>query len=138
MTIENSLEKFGFVCDEIKGTSMNPLLKQGRDKVYIEKYTSGAKVGDVLLYKRQSGELVLHRLVKILPSGYVFCGDNHLLLEYGVQDSDVLGICTGYYKNGKFKKLKGFRYSLYLSFWGNNRFLRRIFLKFKSVFKKSK
>ena len=135
MTIEQALSKFGFICEEIKGTSMNPLFKAGRDKVYIEKYNGGAKVGDILLYKRQSGELVLHRLVKILPSSYVLCGDNHLILEYGVTDSDVLGICTGYYKNGKYKNLKTLSYKLYLAFWGRNRFLRRIFLKIKSLFK---
>lgn len=133
MNLEEAILKFGFVCDEIKGTSMNPLFVEGRDKVYIEKYNGNLKVGDIALYRRDGGELVLHRLVKIVSGNYVFCGDNHTILEYGIKDSNILGVCTAYYKNGKFKKLKGFRYRLYILFYAKSAFIKKVRAKLLSI-----
>ena len=48
------------------GTSMLPLLKQGRDFFIVEKVNNRQlKKYDVVLYKRQPDSYVLHRIIKI-------------------------------------------------------------------------
>ena len=146
-SFESALDGEGFVFAEFTGTSMNPLLKQGRDKVLIKKPVKRLKKGDVALYKRKDGSFVLHRVYKVLQSSYVFWGDNHFILEYGVRDENVLGVCTGYYKGEKFISFdKSFKYKIYKSFWCSCvwlrkflNFFRRAFRKFLKIFaKKSK
>ena len=70
---------------------------------------------------------MLHRVIKAKKGVYTFCGDNHFELELGVLHSQVLGVCTGYFKYDKFINLKkSFKYKLYKTFWGKCLFTRRI------------
>ena len=47
-----------------KGTSMNPLLRQGIDSVVIVS-PENLKKNDIALYKRANGQFVMHRIIKI-------------------------------------------------------------------------
>ena len=102
VNLQSVLSQTGCLCTEIKGTSMNPLLYSGKNKVYIERNVSRLKKGDVALYKRDNGEYILHRVMRVLKEGYVFCGDNHFTLEYGITDAHVLGVMKGYYVGDKY------------------------------------
>ena len=66
-SLEQVLIRDGFVVTDFKGTSMNPLFKMGRDRVYIEKPKSRLKKGDIALYNRADGSYILHRVYKVLP-----------------------------------------------------------------------
>jgi len=86
----------------ITGTSMNPLLYQNRDFVKIIKPSLPLKIGDIPLYRRADGAFVLHRVVDIKPNGeYVMCGDNQFILEYGITDSNIIGIAKTLVIDGK-------------------------------------
>lgn len=140
--MDNSIKEIllsqGFVCTPIKGTSMNPMLYQNRDRVVIEKCSKRLKKGDVALFERADGSLILHRVMKVYDYCYTFCGDNHTVFEYGVKDENVLGVLTGYYKKDKFINLqKSFRYKLYLFFYGKNLFVRRIRFLLRRIFAKN-
>ena len=143
-SIEQALEKDGFIFTTFKGTSMNPLLISGRDKVYIEKPNGRLSKGDVALYNRSDGSYILHRVFKVLPNSYVFWGDNHFALEYGITDGDILGVAKGYYKGEKYIDVKkSFRYKLYKAFWCKwvwlrkvLRLPRRVLSKIKRLFSK--
>ena len=135
LSLEEGLLKEGFIITAFKGTSMNPLFIEGRDKVHIVKKTSKLKRGDIALYKRSSGLNVLHRVYKVLPDSYVFWGDNQLVLEYGVKDDNVLGVCVGQYKGEKYIDLeKSFKHKVYKAFWCKWVWLR----KFLNVFRRVK
>ena len=141
-SIEQALEKDGFIFTTFKGTSMNPLLISGRDKVYIEKPNGRLSKGDVALYNRSDGSYILHRVFKVLPSSYVFWGDNHFALEYGITDENILGVAKGYYKGEKYIDFsKSKKYAIYKLFWCSavklRRFLhffRRVWWKLKKLF----
>ncbi len=137
-SIKEILLKEGFVYAPIKGTSMNPMLYENRDRVLIERCVKRLKNGDVALFERADGSFVLHRVMRVYDTHYTFCGDNHSVFEYGVKDENVLGVLTGYYKKDKFINLqKSFKYKLYLFFYGKNLFVRRIRFLLRRIFAKN-
>lgn len=86
----------------ITGTSMNPLLYEGRDFVEIVKPALPLKIGDIPLYRRADGAFVLHRVVEIGDGGeYVMCGDNQFILEYGIRDADIIAVAKTLIIDGK-------------------------------------
>ncbi len=86
----------------ITGTSMNPLLYQNRDFVRIIKPVLPLKLGDIPLYRRDDGTFVLHRVVGIkADGGYIMCGDNQFILEYGITDKNIIGVAKTLVIDGK-------------------------------------
>jgi len=81
---------------------MMPLLRQGKDLFTVRKKgAERCKKGDVVLYRRPPDQYVLHRIVEVRPDDYVILGDNCVAREYGIRDEDILGILTGYTRDGK-------------------------------------
>ena len=84
------------------GISMRPMLKQGRD-LFTVKRTDGERVKkyDVVMYRRPPDKYVLHRVIKVLPDGYVIRGDNCIRREYGITDADILAVLTSFVRRGR-------------------------------------
>ena len=72
-----------------RGTSMMPLLREGLDSVLLVS-PRDVSVNDIVLYKRDDGHFVLHRVVKIKNGEYIMCGDNQYILERGITASHLL------------------------------------------------
>lgn len=99
-----------------RGTSMRPLLRQGRDIVVIKRPQFPLKVGDVPLYKVKSRkELVLHRILKVNGDGsYIIRGDNLFAKEH-VLESQIVGVMKAFYREGKYCDCeKSRKYKLYI------------------------
>ena len=90
-TFEQELERKGNITYTCQGFSMLPLLRQQRDLFTITKKQDRCRKYDVALYKRADGAYVLHRIIQVLPDGYVFLGDNCLNKEYDIREEAVLG-----------------------------------------------
>ena len=71
------------------GTSMLPLIRPGQDSVTLASATS-AKKGDIIFYRRDNGQFVLHRVVKVCKKGYIMCGDNQCVLEKYINNNNIL------------------------------------------------
>lgn len=81
-TINKALQNRQPITIHPQGTSMFPLLKEGRDCVVIAPFENHTPhVNDIILYRRDNGLLVLHRLCKSKKDGYYFVGDNQTELE---------------------------------------------------------
>ena len=74
-TFEEVIEHDGKLIYCNKGDSMMPLIKEGRDLLVIEKVNGRLKKFDVPLYKRDTGQYVLHRIMKVRKWDYVICGE---------------------------------------------------------------
>ncbi|MBQ7822157.1 MAG: S24/S26 family peptidase [Clostridia bacterium] len=83
------------------GTSMLPMLSDGNDSVVLVSVPEKIVRGDVIFYKRENGQFVLHRVVGKRKDGFVLRGDNQIINEYGVGYDTVIAIVTAYIKNGK-------------------------------------
>ena len=101
VSIEEYLNTHGTLTYTNKGVSMLPLLRQGRDLFTVEKKgPERCKVGDVVLF-RHGDDYVLHRVILVGEKSYIILGDNCVNPETGVKDADILGVMTGYVRNGK-------------------------------------
>lgn len=114
---EDVIERDGRLVYTNIGDSMRPLIRQDRDIVIIEKPRGKLKKYDVPLYKRDNGQYVLHRVLKVRDSDYVICGDNRYSKEYGITDCQIIGVLTAVVRGGKEIPVTDFRYRLYVHLW---------------------
>ena len=120
----------------ISGTSMLPLLKQGKSLVWLR--ATGEKQlekGDVVLYKKNDGTLVLHRIIGREKDTYLLLGDHSYNRLERVEEKDIIAIAENFYINGKFIKKTALWYRIYLKIWTGNLKLRRILLAILRLFK---
>ena len=114
----DELEKNGRLIYSNHGTSMMPLIKQGRDLVVIEKAEGRLRKYDVPLYKvGTSHRYVLHRIIKVRGNDYVIRGDNCLNKEYGITDDDILGVLTKVIRKGKELSVESTGFKIYSRVW---------------------
>ena len=114
ISYEEYLDQYGTLTYTNVGVSMLPLLRQGKDLFTVAKKGSErCKVGDVVLYRRPPNQYVLHRVVGVRPDDYVILGDNCVAKEYGIRDEDILGVMTGFVRNGKEHSISEVRYRMY-------------------------
>lgn len=85
----------------ITGNSMSPFLIHGRDTVYLSRLTRPARRGDMLLYQRENGNYVLHRVFKATPESLTMIGDAQTVLEPGIRREQVIAIVTRVERKGK-------------------------------------
>ena len=117
LTFEEIIERDGRLIYTNKGNSMMPLIKEGRDLLVIEKKDGRLKKFDVPLYKRDTGQYVLHRIIKVRQSDYVICGDNRVNMEYGITDRHIIGVLTAVIRNSKELPVSSTKYKLYVRLW---------------------
>ena len=118
------------------GTSMLPLVRQGKDSVILVGKAKELKKGDIIFYRRQSGQLVLHRIVGLSNnSTYILCGDNQAALENGVTDEMIIASVSAIYRGEKRLEKNAFWRRVYEFFWCIMP-LRRILLFIKRAFSK--
>ena len=96
---------------------MAPLIQQGRDLLVIERAQGRLKKYDVPLYRRDSGQYVLHRILKVRKNDYVMCGDNRYKKEFGVSDSQIIGVLTTIIRNGRELSVNDKQYRIYVHLW---------------------
>ncbi len=115
-TIKASIDNGGSVELPITGTSMLPLLVWGRDTVTIKK-CENANRGDIIFYRRDDGHFVLHRVVDKNDNGYVICGDNQVVKEYGICDNHIIAVVTDITRKGKTFSVNKLSYKIYSKLW---------------------
>ena len=63
---------------------------------------SALRRGDVVLYRRENGMLVLHRIYKIGQDGLYLLGDHQTAIEGPVRREQVKGKMTGRVRDGRY------------------------------------
>lgn len=117
VSFEEMLDKSGYLVFTNVGTSMMPLLRQGRDVMEIRrKGDERCRKYDAVLYKVGS-KYILHRIIKVRENDYVIVGDNCYRREYGITDEQILGVLTGIVRGGKHISVDDRAYKLYVHLW---------------------
>lgn len=117
MTFEEVLDKHGSLVFTNVGVSMMPLLRQGRDlMVIVKKGAERCKKYDAVLFKRDNGQYVLHRVLEVRENDYLIVGDNCWQKEY-VREDQILGIMTEVVRDGKKISVDDKNYQRYVHLW---------------------
>lgn len=116
-SFEEEIKKSGRIIYTNVGDSMMPYIKQGRDVLVISEVNGRLNKYDVPLYKRDSGQYVLHRILKVRENDYVICGDNRWNKEYGITDRHIIGILTGVIRDGQEIPVTNRKYCIYVHLW---------------------
>lgn len=101
-----------------KGFSMYPLLVPGRDEVILEKTDpKTARRGDVLLYRRKEGILVLHRVYRHDDTGFYMVGDHQKEIEGPLFEEQIRGKMIAFIRRGRWVSERNLWYVLYSRIW---------------------
>ena len=126
--IREKLDMGGEVRLPATGMSMSPLFRHMRDTVVL-KSSAGEqpKKYDMVLYQRDSGQYVLHRIVGYAGKGYILRGDAQYINESPVRADQVIAYVTRFTRNGREHDCKEWGYRLYAFIWVNTCFVRRVY-----------
>ena len=133
--IERSINELGYAVAPIAGTSMMPLLKEGRDRVELKPYChERLKKGDVVLYKKNDDTLVLHRIIKTENREFfTVLGDHQFKNAERVNKNQIIAVACGFFIKGRYVTEKTRWYRMYKKIWLCNLNFRRIILAVLSL-----
>ncbi len=100
--IKEQLELNGEVRFKPRGTSMLPLIRQGKDEVIVKKLGGNLNKFDIVFYCRKNGDFVLHRFIGFDKNGgYIMRGDNQTFKEYGISNDNIIGVVKSVVRGGE-------------------------------------
>lgn len=111
------LEETDHVPLVISGGSMSPFLVHGRDTVYLSSVTRPLKRGDMILYRRASGDYVLHRIYRVRAGSYSLVGDAQTEIEQDIRPEQVLAMVSAVRRKGKLLKPGSFWWEFFAKLW---------------------
>ena len=132
--IKEQLESGRTVALPITGTSMLPLLVAGRDYEILS-YVTNPNINDNIFYRRDNGQFVLHRIIGIDENGYILCGDNQWVKEYGVKSHNIIGVVTEINRDGKNFNVNDENYIKYYKRWLKLFPIRKPLIKLMTIFR---
>ena len=116
--IESLLKQGQSIRIKPQGYSMYPMFIPERDEAIIDSADpSRLKRGDVILYRRDGGILVLHRICKVKKDGFYLVGDNQKEIEGPLRADQIKGVLTGFVRNGKLRSVNDPIYVLASRLW---------------------
>ncbi|MCI9446635.1 MAG: hypothetical protein HFH36_04420 [Lachnospiraceae bacterium] len=102
----------------ISGYSMYPMLVPGRDSVILAPLNGvQPKRGDVMLYRRDSSILVLHRVWRVRRDGIYMVGDNQTETEGPLRADQMRGRLEAFIRKGRQIPASSFPYRVYAVLW---------------------
>ena len=130
-TFEEILKKDGRLVYKTRGVSMLPMLHQNWDIVVIVPPEGRLKKYDVALYKRGSS-YILHRIIGTQDEEYLIRGDNTYRMEHVSQEL-VIGVLTGFVRNGKSYTVEDTGYQIYCRIWNAIYPLRKLLFLMRRI-----
>ncbi len=114
--MEEPLQNGAEVVLTVRGNSMWPLLHNAKDKIFLKRLDF-YKTYDIILYKRNNGSYVLHRIVGKKNGLFYLAGDGEFQKEYPVYPEQILAKAVGGQRNGKPFSCANFTYKVYSVLW---------------------
>lgn len=125
--LQLQMETAGSAPLTVTGNSMYPMLKHRRDSVVLTPVTKPLKRADLILYRRQNGAYVLHRILRVKGEQLICCGDNQYRTET-IDARQVLAVVTAFTRKGKTYQVTDKGYCRYVAFWVGLHPLRWLYL----------
>ncbi len=102
-----------------QGYSMYPMFTPDKDEAIIIPIhnASTLKRGDVVLYRRDGGILVLHRIYRVKHDGIYLVGDNQTEVEGPLRSDQMKGVLVAFIRNGREISASNLLYILVSRLW---------------------
>lgn len=110
--IKLQLENGGRANLPVTGSSMMPLFYSRRDSVTLIPVDGQQKKGEIILYRRENGMYVLHRIIKAEQDFYICCGDNQYEKEI-VKHEQLIGVVDQFMRAGRTYSREHLSYRMY-------------------------
>ena len=128
-SIEEVIEKRGFIATHPIGASMRPFIKAG-DTVILKKFDGNLSEGDCVLFFKSDGKAVLHRVVFVGEEEILTRGDFEKSCDEPIKRSQIVGVLTEYVTNKKTISVGDERYVKKYRRWnGRGRKVRLFFYR---------
>ena len=101
----------------ISGSSMVPFLVDGRDTVFLTKVDRPIVKGDMVLYKRDCGRYILHRVCRVYPDRFDIVGDAQTQIEKNVRRDQICALVCRAERKGKTEKPGTFWWDFFEKIW---------------------
>ena len=113
----------------ISGSSMAPFLVHERDSILFSKPDRELRRGDMVFYQRDTGQYVMHRILKVKPEGLYIIGDAQTEVEGPVRPEQVFALVTKVNRKGKWIGPGNFWWWFFSTVWLRLFPIRRLILK---------
>ena len=113
----------------ISGSSMAPFLVHERDSIIFSKPDRELRRGDMVFYQRDTGQYVMHRILKVKPEGLYIIGDAQTEVEGPVKPEQVFARVTKVNRKGKWIGPGNFWWWFFSTVWLRLFPVRRLILK---------
>ena len=128
--IRLQLEQNGHADLTVTGSSMLPMLRNRRDSVRLIPVVGKCKKGDIILYRRENGMYVLHRVIGLQGTQYICCGDNQAERE-DVMHNQLIAVVSGFTRKGEYFSVTHWGYRVYQALLVGLFFLRPLYIKLR-------
>ncbi len=126
----------------VSGLSMYPLIVGGRDEVILSSVKDRKlKRGDIVLYVRDDGMHVLHRIHHLTDVGCFMVGDAQTWIEGPIAREKVLAVTEAVIRKNRMISSKNVGFKIFSAVWLFLRPVRPVIIKMASIihkFRKSK
>ena len=96
---------------------MTPFLVHGRDTVYLSKADRQLKRGDMVLYQRDNGRYVLHRVLQADGDVFTIIGDAQTQPEPDIRRDQIRAVVTAVLRKDKLLKKGNFWWDFFEKVW---------------------
>lgn len=118
-----------------RGVSMLPMLRQGKDSVELSPLPAKLKKYDLPVYRRPSGQLVMHRVWEVHDDYYICMGDNTEAYET-IYPDQMIGVVSAFKRGEKRIEVTDPGYQRYCRMWRLTRPFRKCYKSLKRLAKK--
>ena len=101
----------------ITGSSMSPFLIHQRDAVMLGKMMTQPQRGDIVLFQREDGSYVVHRVRKVSDEGYYMIGDGQTETEGPVPRERLRAIVTKVRRKAQWFGRNDLKWRFFASVW---------------------
>lgn len=116
--LEQLLRDGNIIRIKPQGYSMYPLFIPDRDEALIQQSSAkNCRRNDVVLYRRDQGILVLHRICRITEEGFFMVGDNQWEIEGPLRSDQIIGKLVAFVRNGREISVQNPFYRFLSSLW---------------------
>ena len=121
------------VSMRIAGSSMSPFLCHNRDYIYFIKPDRALRKGDMVFYQRDTGQYVMHRILKKDGRGFYIVGDAQTAIEGPVREDQIFARIIKVQRKGKILQPGDFWWEFFEHVWIRIVPVRRIIVRLYGI-----